>query len=80
MKCPSKVADQKQIWRIVFPIALLALVLGTTLGEAWHHHANSLPDTCPICQLNHQAIEQPLASAHGYILVPHGAWARTSTL
>ena len=72
MKRPSKVSDQKQIWRVVFPIALLALVIGTTLGEVWHHHANSLPDTCPICQLSHQAIETPLATARVYILVPTG--------
>ncbi len=72
MKCPSKVSDQKKIWRLMLPIALLALVLGTTLGEVWHHHANSLPDTCPICQLRHQAIEPPLTDARVYILVPTG--------
>lgn len=72
MKCPSKVADLKPIWRMAFPIALLALVLGTTLGEVWHHHANSLPDTCPICQMSHQAIEPPLPGARAYILIPTG--------
>jgi hypothetical protein len=72
LKFPSKVSDQKKIWRVLFPIALLALLLGTTLGEVWHHHANSLPDTCPICQLSHQAIEPPPTGARVYILVPTG--------
>ena len=68
----KKGPDQKRIWRLVFPIALLALVIGTTLGGVWHHHANFLADTCPICHLSHQAIEPPLASARVYILVPTG--------
>ena len=80
MKCPSKVSDQKQIWRMVLPIALLALVLGTTLGEVWHHHANSLPDTCPICQLSHQAIEPPLASARVTFWFPRGLGQNLNTI
>ena len=32
VKCPSKVAEQKRNWRTVLPIALLMLVIGTTLG------------------------------------------------
>jgi hypothetical protein len=56
--------NQKRIFRFVLPIALLALVLGMTLGFAWHHHADSSSstDNCPICHLSHQAIDTPTAS------------------
>jgi hypothetical protein len=72
LKCPSKLSEQKQIWRTVLPIALLVLVIGTTLGGVWHRHAISSPDACPICHLSHQAIEPTLASTRVYILVPTG--------
>jgi hypothetical protein len=72
VKCPSKVSEQKRIWRTVLPIALLVLVIGTTLGGVWHRHAISSPDACPICHLSHQAIEPALASTRVYILVPTG--------
>src|ERR1700722_5600653 len=72
VKCPPKVSEQKRIWRTVLPIALLALVIGTTLGGVWHRHAISSPDACPICHLNHQAIEPTPASTRVYILVPTG--------
>src|SRR3984957_18990008 len=71
-KCPSNVPEQKRIWRMVLPIALLALVIGTTLGGVWHRHAISSPDACPICHLSHQAIEPTPASTCLYILVPTG--------
>jgi hypothetical protein len=45
----------------VVKVALLALLLvAMTLGSVWHHHAGS-DATCPICHLNHQPIERPLA-------------------
>src|ERR1700677_2696987 len=72
VKCPSKVSEQRRIWRTVLPIALLVLVIGTTLGGVWHCHAISSPDACPICHLSHQAIEPPLASTRVYILVTTG--------
>jgi len=72
LRCRAKVSDQKQIWRLVLPIALLALVIGTTFGEVWHRHINSSAETCPICHLSHQAIEPPVASAGAHILFPTG--------
>jgi len=46
----------------VVKVALLALLLvAMTLGSVWHHHAGSSDATCPICHLNHQPIERPLA-------------------
>jgi hypothetical protein len=63
---------KKRIWFLVLPIVLLALVIGTTVGEAWHHHANFSPGTCPICHVSHQAIEPPVASASATVLVPTG--------
>jgi len=63
LKCSTKMPDQKRIWRLVFPIAILALVIGTTVGGVWHHHVNSSPDACPICHLIHQAIEPLLAGS-----------------
>jgi hypothetical protein len=49
---------------LIVAVALLALlVVATTLGGVWHHHANSSSEAnCPICHLNHQPIERPLAS------------------
>lgn len=69
---PSKVPEQKRIWRAVLPIALLVLLIGTTLGGVWHRHAISSPDACPICHLSHEAIEPTLASTREYILVSTG--------
>jgi hypothetical protein len=72
VKYPSNVSEQKRLWRTVLPIALLVLVIGTTLGGVWHRHAISSPDACPICHLSHQAIEPTPASTGVYILVPTG--------
>lgn len=54
---PSIMSEQKRIWRMVVPIALLALLMCTTLGMVWHHHVNSTPDNCPICHLSHLVVE-----------------------
>jgi hypothetical protein len=52
-------------------IAVVALlVLATTTGIACHHCGNSTERTCPICHLNHQLIEEPLASDRAPVLVP----------
>jgi hypothetical protein len=66
-------SDQKRLWRLVLPIALLALVIGMTCGMVWHNHASSSPDTCPICHLSHQAIEIPAVSIRIHHLVPAGS-------
>jgi hypothetical protein len=70
--CASNVSDIKHIWRLALPIALLALILGATLGGIWHHHANAPADTCPICHLSHQAIEPPPAGIRVGIPAPRG--------
>jgi hypothetical protein len=55
-----QMSDQKKIRRLLIPMAILALVITSTLGMAWHRHANfSSSDTCPICHLGHQAIASP---------------------
>jgi hypothetical protein len=69
---PSKVSDQKRIWRTVLPAALLILVIGTTLRGEWHRHAIDSPDACPLCHLSHEVIEPTLASTRIYVLVPTG--------
>jgi hypothetical protein len=61
--------DQKQIWRVVVPIALLVLVLATTFGMIWHHHANTSADTCPLC---HLTMAPSLAGIRACVLVPAG--------
>jgi len=61
--------DRKQIWRVVIPIALLVLLLGTTLGMVWHHHANASADNCPLC---HLTLAPSLAGIRACILVPAG--------
>jgi hypothetical protein len=72
LKCSSNVSSRRTIWRLVFPVALLALLIGTTAGVSWHHHASSSPDNCPICHLSHQAIEPTLASARVSVLIATG--------
>ena len=62
--------DQKRIWRVVVPLALLVLVLGTTFGMVWHHHDNSSTETCPLC---HLTIAPSLAGVRACTLVLVGA-------
>ena len=51
----------RTIRRLAVPVALLALLVLTTVGCVWHHHASSADTNCSICHLNHQVIERPLA-------------------
>ncbi|HZZ40961.1 MAG TPA: hypothetical protein VFE06_17625 [Acidobacteriaceae bacterium] len=69
---PGNGSNRKSAWSLVIPIAILALIIGTTLGEVWHRHVNTSPETCPICHLSHQAIEPAVASVRTEILVPEG--------
>ena len=66
-------SDQRRIWSLVLPIAILALLLGTTAGMVWHHHMGAAPDNCPICHLSHQAIEPTIANVRVATLVPVGS-------
>jgi hypothetical protein len=50
------------------------LLLGTTFGMVWHHHANSSPETCPLC---HLTIAPSLAGIRACTLVPVGAGTET---
>jgi hypothetical protein len=66
-------SDLKRIWRLTLPIAILALLLGTTLGMVWHHHqTESSADTCPICHLSHVVIEPIVADIQVHAPVPIG--------
>jgi hypothetical protein len=69
---PGNGFDRTPAWRLVIPIAILALLIGTTLGEVWHRHVNTSPETCPICHLSHQAVEPAAASVRVEMLVPEG--------
>ncbi|SRR5579875_456557 len=50
----------------VATIALLlvpTVLLATTAGSLWHHHANSANEaTCPICHLSHQPVAPTLVA------------------
>lgn len=71
MRLPGNGPNRKSVWRLVIPIiAVLALLIGTTLGEVWHRHVNTSSETCPICHLTHQAVEPAVASVRAEILVP----------
>lgn len=67
-------ADRKSIRCAFLVLSLLALLLVTaTVGGVLHHHGNSSSENnCPICHLNHQPIERPLANAHAAVLAPIG--------
>lgn len=64
--------NRKRFWRLVIPIAVLALVIGMTLGEVWHRHVDTSPENCPACHLSHQAVEPAVMAARAEIFVPDG--------
>ncbi|MFZ0637932.1 MAG: hypothetical protein WA755_12235 [Candidatus Acidiferrales bacterium] len=65
--------SHKYVRYLVLTLALSALlVVTTTLGQVWHNHDSSSEQTCPICHINHQPIEKPLASTRLPILAPIG--------
>ncbi|MFP5227344.1 MAG: hypothetical protein ACLGXA_06910 [Acidobacteriota bacterium] len=72
MPSPANGLNRRSAFRLVIPIAILALVIGTTLGELWHRHVNTSPENCPICHLSHQAVEPAVANVRAEILVPEG--------
>jgi hypothetical protein len=55
-------------------VALLALLVLTTTGGAWHRHS-STETHCSICHLSHQSIEEPLATYRAPLLGVMGAHA-----
>lgn len=73
-------SDQKRIWRLVLPIAIFALLLGTTVGMVWHQHVGVTSDNCPICHLSHQAIEPSVAGIQVSALVPSGTELETQPI
>jgi hypothetical protein len=72
MRLPTNGLIRKSAWRLVIPIAVMALVIGMTLGEVWHRHVNTSPETCPICHLSHQAVESAVPTIRAEILIPEG--------
>jgi hypothetical protein len=70
MRLPGNESIRKSAWRLVIPIAVLALVIGMTLGEVWHRHVNTSPETCPICHLSHQAVDSAVPTIRAEIFVP----------
>lgn len=57
---------------MMVPIALLALLMCTTLGMVWHHHVNTTPDNCPICHLSHMVVEPSTPAVQVSALPPTG--------
>ncbi len=72
MTRPDEGFNRNSAWRLVVPIAVLALIIGTTLGEVWHRHVNTSSETCPICHLSHQVVEPAAPTVRAEILVPEG--------
>jgi cation transporter-like permease len=70
LKFTSKMSDQKRIWRVMVPVVLLLLLLGATLGAVWHHHTNSVSDTCSLC---HLVIAPAVVGIRACLLIPMGA-------
>lgn len=48
------------------------LVIATTTGSVWHHHADSNEASCPICHLSHQSVAPTLSADHTPDLAPLG--------
>jgi hypothetical protein len=69
MRDPRNGTNWKSIWRLVIPICILTLVIGTTLGRMWHRHTNTSAETCPICHLSHQVVEPAVADTSGDLLI-----------
>ncbi|HEY1502145.1 MAG TPA: hypothetical protein VGF88_21390 [Acidobacteriaceae bacterium] len=69
MSDPDNGSSWKSIWRLVIPICILAVVIGTTLGQVWHRHTNTSAETCPICHLSHQVVEPAVAVVSGDLLI-----------
>jgi hypothetical protein len=57
----------KVIRCLAMTVALLALLVLTTTGIAWHHHS-STETNCSICHLSHQSIDEPLATYRAPLL------------
>jgi len=72
MTRPNMGSNRNSAWRLVVPIAVLALIIGTTLGELCHRHLNTSVETCPICHLSHQVVEPAAPSVRAEILIPEG--------
>ncbi|GGA79724.1 hypothetical protein GCM10011507_33670 [Edaphobacter acidisoli] len=58
---------------LVLPIALFAVLLGTTAGVVFHHHAGAAADNCPICHLSHQTVVPAVAHVGNCQLAQTGA-------
>jgi hypothetical protein len=67
--------EKRTIHLFLVPLVLVALLAMATAGSIWHHHANSTETNCPICHLNHQPFEQPLADNSTTVLAPLGPQA-----
>ncbi|HWG57425.1 MAG TPA: hypothetical protein VN661_00090 [Candidatus Acidoferrales bacterium] len=66
---------KRSIRLVVAAVAvLMLLVFATTIGGIWHHHASSSEAACPICHLNHQPVQRPVATTRA----PSLAVARSS--
>ncbi|HUX44543.1 MAG TPA: hypothetical protein VMV57_07320 [Terracidiphilus sp.] len=62
--------DQKPNWRILIPVLLIVLLLGTTFGAVCHTHVNCSPLNCPLC---HLAIEPSVAGAPSNCMITAGS-------
>jgi hypothetical protein len=63
---------QKTIRQFILFTALIALWVGITAGNVWHHHLSSSDANCPICHLSHQPVDQPLSASRVPVLTPVG--------
>jgi hypothetical protein len=59
--------DTNRVWRFFVPVALIVLVLTTTMGMVWHHHDGYSGDQCRLC---HLALSPAVANADACEVVP----------
>jgi hypothetical protein len=52
--------NQSRIWRVIVPVVLIAVVMATSFGMAWHDHDHCSSVQCALC---HLVTAPPIAAA-----------------
>ncbi len=78
--CVLKMSHQVRLWRLVLPMAILLLLVGTTASAVWHYHTGLVADNCPICHMSHQTVGPSVAHVTVYRPVRMGSRPEPQTV